>query len=128
MVSDLVFYAGLALLVTHELDAVHRHEWRMFPFLSKLDDGKGYQLFVLLHIPLLVLIFWLMSHPSGNVRFWFQVSMDVFFVVHFVLHFVLHYLLREHRSNEFSERFSKQIVAVTAATGLIHLVLLLVRT
>lgn len=118
--ADLVFCAGLAFLVAHELDAIHRHEWRMFPFIARLDDRTGYRVFVLLHIPLLVLIFWLMFHPPGTVRFWFQVVMDVFFVVHSGLH----YLLRKHEHNEFSEGFSKQIVALTAAAGLIHLMLL----
>ncbi len=120
MIPDLVFYTGLALLVTHELDAIYRREWRMFPFISRLDDRTGYRVFVLLHIPLLVLIFWLMSHPSGTVRLWFQVIMDIFFVVHSGLH----YLMREHEHNEFSEGFSKLIVAFTATAGLIHLMLL----
>ena len=122
MALDLVFYTGLAFLVVHELDAIHRHEWKMFPFISRLNDRSGYQVFVLLHIPLLVLIFWLVSHPPGTVRFWFQVSMNVFFMVHFGLH----YLMREHEHSEFSEGFSKLIVALTAAAGLIHLMLLFV--
>ena len=63
-----------------------------------------------------------MFHPPGTVRFWFQVVMDVFFVVHSGLH----YFLRKHENSEFSEGFSKLIVVLTAAAGLIHLMLLFV--
>ena len=122
MAADIVFCAGLVFLLVHELDAVHRHEWRMFPLICRLDDRTSYRVFVLLHIPLLVLIFWLMSHSAGNVRFWFQVVMDIFFVVHSGLH----HFLREHEHNGFSNRFSKAIIILAAAAGLIHLVLLFV--
>lgn len=120
MTVDLVFYTGMALLLVHELDAVHRHEWRMFPVLSGFDDRKGFQLFVLLHVPLLVLIFWLMFHPIMVVRYWFFVVMDIFFIVHAALH----YLLKKHKHNRFSGDFSIAIIAATAAAGMLHLALL----
>lgn len=78
MAVDLVFCTGQALLVAHEFDAVHHHEWRMLPVLSGLDDQKGYRLFVLLHVPLFVVIFWFMSTSDDGVRYWFQAVMDVF--------------------------------------------------
>lgn len=64
MFVDLIFYIGIALLLTHELDAIARNEWRMFPFICRLKDDIGYKVFIILHIPLFVLILWLMAHPS----------------------------------------------------------------
>ena len=49
---DLIFYLGIACLFTHELDAIQRHEWRIFPFLRKLKDETAFYIFTLLHIPL----------------------------------------------------------------------------
>lgn len=120
MTIDLLFYIGLALLLTHELDAVQRHEWRMFPFICKLKDDVAYYVFITLHVPLLVLLLWLMCHPSEDVRYWFQVSMDLFFVAHFGLH----KLLQSHRKYEFTGLFSKTIILLMAITGLVHLALL----
>jgi hypothetical protein len=54
IITDLIFYSGLALLFTHELDAIQRHECRIFPFLNKLKDRTNYIIFTILHIPLLI--------------------------------------------------------------------------
>ncbi|WP_374706124.1 DUF6713 family protein [Sulfurovum sp. TSL6] len=37
------------LLLTHELDAFSCHECRMFPFIHRLEERLGYQVFVILH-------------------------------------------------------------------------------
>lgn len=34
--ENIFFYLGLAALLVHEMDAIKRKEWRMFPGLSKL--------------------------------------------------------------------------------------------
>lgn len=120
MIEDLVFYTGLSFLIAHELDAVYRHEWKMFPGLSGLSDRTGYRLFVLLHVPLLVVIFWLMFHPETRVRYAFQAVIDVFFIVHAGLH----YLLRRHECNEFTKWFSLLLIGLCSLAGGIHLVLL----
>lgn len=120
MMLDFVFYTGLTLLVVHELDAVHRCEWRMFPVLSRLDDQKGYRFFVLLHVPLFMMIFWFMNSPDDDVRYGFQAVMDIFFMVHFGLH----RLMKDHVENGFSGIFSKTIIGMTAASGAFHLALL----
>ncbi len=121
MLSDLLFYFGLSLLMAHELDAVKRHEWRIFPGLSNLEDKVAYRLFIVFHLPLFVLIFWLLSSPSQVVRFWFQLSLDVFFMVHFGLH----QLFKSNKKYEFTQPFSKMIIQLMALIGLIHLILLL---
>ncbi len=117
MVVDLVFYIGVALLFAHELDAVQRHEWRIFPFVCRLKDDVGYKVFVLLHIPLFVSVLWLIGNSSKSVNYWFQVIFDLFFIVHMGLHI----LLRKHEKYEFTSVTSKSIIVLVAAVGLVHL-------
>ncbi len=120
IITDLIFYTGFSLLFTHELDAIQRHEWRIFPFLSNLKEDFAYRIFVILHCPLLVLLLWLISHPSENVRYWFQISFDVFLI----LHMGLHYLFKSHKRYEFTTVFSKVMIILIALLGLIHILLL----
>jgi len=120
MIIDLIFYTGLSLLLTHELDAIKRHEWRLFPGLSNLNEKISYQLFIVLHIPLLVFIFWFLCHPSERVQFWFQTGVDGFLIIHLGLH---HYF-KSHDKYEFTQPFSKFIINLMALAGLIHIILL----
>ena len=124
IITDLIFYTGFALLFTHELDAIHRHEWRIFPFLSNLREDIAYKIFVIAHVPLLVFLLWLMYHPSENVRYWFQVSLDVFLIIHLGLHS----LLKSHKQNEFTSIFSKTIIILMALFGLLHITFLAIKT
>ena len=120
MALDLLFYVGFALLLTHELDAIQRHEWRIFPYICKLKDDMAYNVFTIFHVPLFVVLLWLMCHPSENVRFWFQISMDVFFIVHMILH----KLLSSHKKYEFVGVFSKVIIFSMGIVGIVHLSIL----
>ena len=120
---DLFFWLNLALLLTHELDAVRRQEWRMFLFLNKLDDERAHQLFSLLHVPLFIVIFWFLSGPNQPVYFWFQLIVDIFLVFHWGLHI----LFRNHPANAFTAAFSKRLVEGMALLGLIHAALLWVQ-
>ncbi len=121
MINDLIFYLGVALLLTHELDAIQRHEWRIFPIIRKLKDEIAYYWFTILHIPLFVLLLWLMCYPSANTRFWFQVCMDIFFIVHMVLH----KLLNSDKKYEFVGVFSKAIIFSMGMVGIVHLNILI---
>ena len=120
MIIDLFFYLSLALLLTHELDAIKQHEWRVFPGLTNLKDNLSYHLFIILHIPVFILILWCMCHPSEQVRFWFQISVDSFLIIHLGLH----HLFKSHDKYEFTQQFSKIIINIAALTGLIHMILL----
>ena len=122
MLTDTIFYIGIILLLTHELDAISCHEWRMFPFIHRLEESLGYRVFVLLHIPLLVLIFWFITHSSESIRYGFQIGMDIFFI----LHLGIHYLFRSHPKNEFTGTFSLTLIVLTALVGGVHIILLTV--
>ncbi len=121
MINDMLFYLGMALLFTHELDAIQRHEWRIFPVIRKLNDEIAYYWFAILHIPLFFLLLWLMYHPSESTRFWFQISMDVFYIVHMVLH----KLLDSDKKCEFVGVFSKAVIFSMGIVGMVHLSVLI---
>lgn len=119
--ANLIFFFLLALLIVHELDAIRRYEWRMFIILNKMDDEKAFQIFTVLHIPLLMLIFWLLTHSSTIVVFWFQVVVDVFLIIHKFLHDSF----QKHSNNKFDTTFSKRLIDLMAVVGFIHLALVL---
>ena len=71
--KDFLFFINLSLLVIHEFDAIRRKEWRLFVFLKDLEDELAYQIFTLLHLPFLLLIFWFLTQATAPSQFSFQV-------------------------------------------------------
>ena len=86
---DLLFFTALAFLFCHELDAVAQSEWRLLPFLSRLDDSTAYVWFVALHVPLFAGLLWWTSSTSPRTRRTAQLVLDAFMVIHAGLHFTL---------------------------------------
>ena len=82
-------WLGVVLLIGHELDAVAHHEWRLLPGLSSFEDGVGRDMFVLLHIPLLAIFFWLMTHPDTDFRDRGRSLLAGLLIIHAGLHFIL---------------------------------------
>ena len=115
--TDFLFFTNLSLLVIHELDAIRRKEWRLFIFLKDLKDELAYQIFALLHLPFLLLIFWFLTQESVSSQFYFQVVVDIFLIIHLGLHL----LLRDHEHNHFAGKFSKRIIQSMAFFGAAHL-------
>ncbi len=113
------FFAGLALLFAHELDAVRLHEWRLFPGLRRLDDEAGYRLFTALHVPLFFAIFLGLFGAGPGVRAGLIVALDVFFIVHVALHV----LLRHVPHYRFSSLFSWALIAGAGVAGALDLAL-----
>jgi len=118
--TNIIFFLGLSLLLVHELDAVKRHEWRIFPILSSLPEKTAYFLFVSLHLPLFTLILFYLTHPNPEIGYWFIISMDIFFIAHMGLHG----LYKNHKENDFGNGFSKVIIFLTAIVGGCHLLLI----
>ena len=116
-----LFYLGLALLATHELDAVARHEWRLLPIFSMLPDDTGRLWFILVHIPLFAMLFWLSGHASPKVRLRSQLTLDIFFLLHGVIHFAL----SKHALYEFRAPVETITVYGAALVGLVHVVSLM---
>lgn len=117
MTEYFLFYIGLSLFLIHEMDAVRNKEWKMFPILSSLSEKQGYIIFVSFHIPLLILIFWLITNTS-TVEI-FAKTFDIFMIVHFLLHVIF----LKHEKNKFKDKFSWSIITGIAICGILDIIL-----
>lgn len=118
--APLVYYLVVSLLLTHEMDAVHKCEWRLLFLLRKLDDATGRTVFILLHIPLLVVLLWLSTHSQAAVQCWTMISIDIFAVIHAGLH----WRLTNHPDYAFYTPTSKLLIYGAAFMAIVHMVLL----
>ena len=113
--EHIFFYLGLAALLVHEMDAVKRKEWRMFPGLSNLQDETAYSIFTGLHLPLYFLVFWLLQKPeTASILI---LVLDAFFIIHLLLHIIL----RNAPKNNFSGIFSSTFIWISGISGLLDL-------
>jgi hypothetical protein len=54
-VEGVLFYLGLGLLFSHELDAIVQSEWRLLYILRSMADEQAMPVFIALHVPLFAL-------------------------------------------------------------------------
>jgi hypothetical protein len=84
--TNKIFCLGIALLATHELDAMTHKEWELLlPF---LDSWTGQIVFVLLHIPIFYFFFYFHNHRSIKMQNRFRIILSVFLAIHGVAHFL----------------------------------------
>lgn len=76
--ADILFFLVCSLLLSHELDAVHKREWRLLYLLRKMPEKKARSIFILLHIPLITLLLWLGTNTNETTRFWTIIGIDIF--------------------------------------------------
>jgi hypothetical protein len=115
--GSFAFFIGLALILTHEMDAIKCHEWRIFPFTSRLNDKTGYLTFTAAHVPLYLLLLWGLYRPSGFNTPFLITGLNLFFIIHLALHIA--YL--KHPKNEFKSPFSWVLIAGAAIAGAVSL-------
>jgi hypothetical protein len=112
--TDALYWAMVAALFTHELDAVKRHEWRVLPLTSFLPERVGEQVFIWLHVPLFFAIFWFSTaEPVSG----FRLGLAAFAVVHVGLH----RLYRRHPRYEFNNPSSWALILLAGALGGVYL-------
>jgi hypothetical protein len=115
----LFFFAGLAFILTHEMDAIRCHEWRIFPLTAMLNEQVGYAVFTLVHVSLYVLTFWGLWNSGAQgmnanvVRAW-----DIFFIIHVGLHL----LFLRHPLNEFKSWLSWLLIVGAGICGIADMV------
>ena len=115
--DHLLFLLAMSLMFTHELDAVRRHEWRIFPGTNLLSDEAGFVVFVAAHAPLFVLVLWasfLQPTPSSQL---FQLGFSAFCVIHVLLH----WMYRNHPAYEFGNPLSRTLIWGSGIAGAGHL-------
>lgn len=113
-----IFYLGLSLIWTHELDAIRRREWKIFYIIGDWEEETAYWFWIIAHIPLFYLSYVLLdSATAENIQFYGRLSLDGFFMIHLVLHL----LLANHKENRFQSIGSKILVWCIGVCGLIDL-------
>ena len=116
-----VYYLGLSLLMTHELDAVRASEWKLLYVLRQLEDAKAFAWFVAIHVPLFFSILWLSHCPNRRVRWWFRAGAAGFLIVHAGLH----WRLSADPAYAFAGTLSNVLIYGAGAAGLAFLLLVL---
>lgn len=114
--SDLVCYTGFSLLICHEMDAVLHAEWRVLPVTSFLPEAVAYPVFVLMHVPLFVLLFFGVAAASDRIRRYTKLGVSAFLVVHAGLHALYH----GHPEYHFAGWLSNGLIAGAALCGLLY--------
>ncbi len=115
--NDLIFYSGLSFIMLHEMDAIRCKEWRIFPGLSLINEKLGFILFMFLHIPLFIWIFWGLSQSADPESF--KTRFDIFLMIHMGLHL----LFLMHKNNEFKDWISWTIISGAAICGFVDLLI-----
>ena len=114
------FFIAFSFLLTHEMDAVRRHEWKVFPLLSQIrDDEQGYMLFTALHIPLYVFLLWGVSTNGTAMNQSFVRGLDIFCGIHVPLHL----LFIKHPSYQFNNWYSWTLIFGAGLAGGIDLLI-----
>ena len=112
-----LFYLGLATLFTHELDAIANHEWRVMPILRSLPDEVGFNIFVLVHIPLFAVLVAIVSSNNNRLRRQSRLGVSLFLLIHAGLHV----LFTNVTSYEFDSTLSHLLIYGGAVVGGLYL-------
>ena len=116
--KSIFFYLGLALLFTHELDAMPNHEWRVLPLLSGLRDSVGRATFVIAHVPIFGIVIAYIASLNLKVRSAARDIASGFLIAHALLHFAF----SGHSAYEFGSSLSSILIYGAAGFGLLYFV------
>ena len=112
-----LFYVGVALLFTHELDAMPNHEWRVLPLLRNLADSAGEVAFVLAHIPIFAIVIACIASLNIRTRTMARDITGGFLVLHALLHFAF----SGHAAYQFDTVLSSSLIYGAALCGFSYL-------
>ena len=108
------FWLAFSFLLTHEMDAVRRHEWQIFPLLARInDDERGFIIFTALHVPLYGFLFWGLFKNGTTINQSFAAGFDIFCIIHVLLHL----LLIKHPKYQFNNWFSWALILGAGIAG-----------
>lgn len=118
--KEKIFYLGVGMLFTHELDAMTNYEWRVLPLTSWIQEQYGEAVFVLLHIPMFAILVGLVASQNRKIRNRSMLGISVFMVVHALLHVAF----SNHQHYLFESILSNFLIFGTAVCGLVYLLML----
>lgn len=111
-----VFVLCLSFFLGHELDAVSQAEWRLLYGFRDWPPHVAETWFVLLHVPLLAIVFGLCWHRHRATREYSRRLLASFTL----LHAGLHYNLRNHPLNDFDSLPSQALIGASALLGALY--------
>lgn len=117
--SKLLVHLMLALLFTHELDAMAQSEWRLLYVLRDLSDDQARWWFVALHVPLFWALIALTHHRRAQLQHFSRTGLAAFCVVHALLHL----RLRDDPLSTFSTPLSWSLILGAAVLGVLYMAL-----
>jgi hypothetical protein len=109
----------LALLFTHELDAMTQSEWRLLYVLRDLAEPEARWWFVAIHVPLFWALIALTHHAQAKLQNASRMGLAAFCMVHALLHL----RLRNDPLSTFSTPLSWSLILGAAALGAAYLAL-----
>jgi len=113
--KSFVFYLGIALLFTHELDAMPNHEWQVLPLLRNLTDTVGRTTFVIAHVPIFAVVIAYVASLNLKTRSKARDIASGFLIAHALLHFAF----AGHSAYEFNSLLSSILIYGAALCGLL---------
>jgi hypothetical protein len=117
--TNIFFYLGLATLLTHEMDAMLNHEWRVLPLTSGFPEEIGMLVFLYAHIPLYAGIIAMIASKKSQLRIWSRIGVSLFLLIHAGLHT----FFRSSPTYEFSSTTSLILIYGGGLMGLAHIIL-----
>ena len=121
MGGELLFFMGVSSLLLHEMDAIHKKEWRLLFVLRRLPDDGALRWFIVLHGPLLVALMVLVAASDSATVRWVEGGVDAFLIVHAGLH----ERLGSHGEVAFANVFSRSLIWSSAGFGALHIAYLI---
>lgn len=115
--KTILFYLGIGLFFTHELDAMVNNEWRVLPLTSWLPQKYGQLVFVLAHIPLFGTLVFLLASQQQHIRERTQIGLAIFWLIHGLLHAAF----SNHNHYEFNSMLSNSLIYGGAICGVAYL-------
>ncbi len=107
------------MLLTHELDAMSNHEWRVLPLVRALPDDIRMLVFVAIHRPIFGGLVALVASLNPRIRALSRLEVSAFLVIHGLLHF----LFIGYPDYPFSSLISEILIFGGAGLGAMYLAL-----
>jgi hypothetical protein len=117
--DDVITQLMLALLFTHELDAMTQSEWRLLYVLRDLGNKRGRWWFVVVHVPLFWGLIALTQHEQVGVQHAGRMVLAGFCIVHALLH----WRLRNNPFYTFTSPLSWGLILIPATLGIVYLLI-----
>jgi hypothetical protein len=114
--ENLLFLLGLALLFSHELDAVRQREWRLLFILRHMPEQTAAPAFIAIHVPFFLVLL-VATEASSAWGFWSRAAICAFLVIHAGLHWAL-----RHRTEcNFNSGWSRALIYGAAVIGVLQI-------